>query len=577
MAGPWEDYAPAAASGPWEDYGVKKEKPPAQQGGLWNSAADFFKSIPTGAVKGLAGTIAASGQAEAGLQGMEGVPGPEKSAQIMGAGSMHQPQGQAGRFGEAIGGALGNPTSYLGAGGMIPKALGAIGAGAGGQAAAEMFPNSSIAPVIGGALGGVAGGGLPRAASRFTTPNPIAPERAVAAKALKELGASAGDVLGSPKLQATERMGDFAGGGGSFERLKIPVEQKVTERGLGLMGEQGNRITPEVSENFRSRNSDMFEQAERKFKVRFDDDFGDGLVNIQREIQRRMPEADRKVLLSLIDDLDPTQNPPPIRYQGADIPGPSRWTVPKESKTAIPEMTGGTYATFTKKGSNLDRAINSNNPDVAHYAMRIRDVLDDALERSARGAQQKKGVEMIREARRQFYNHMMIMQSLADPRDAAREGLIDPQKLVRNMQKGGSDAKMNYLRSKTDLHALAETARRLTPYKETSSLFGSEHEGGGGRGVVRLVGGGVGGTIGGLVGSAFGPAGTGVGATAGATAGAALGPGVTGRVINSPTVQRYLKNQFWIRHPETGSLKQRAIVGGAVGGQAAKKKQLYEE
>ena len=552
-------------------------KPPAQQqGGFWNSAADFFKSIPTGTVKGLAGTISASGQAEENLQTggkSSQVPGPEQSAQIMGAGSMHQPQGQAGRFGEAIGGAIGNPTSYLGAGGMIPKALGAIGAGAGGQAAAEMYPNNPIASFIGGAAGGAVAGGLPRTASRISTPNPIAPERAVVASALKELGASAGDVLGSGKLQKAERMGDFAGGGGSFERLKMTGEQNVTERGLGSFGEAGNRVTPEVIERSGDRISKTFEQAEKQFKVRFDNDFGDDLVNLQRDVQKRLPEGERQTLVSLIDDLDPTKNPAPIRFQGADVPGPSRWTVPKGSKTGIPEMTGGTYAAFTRRGSDLDRAIRSSNPNIAHYAMRIRNVLDDAMLRSARGAKQKEGVQMIQDARRQFYNRLMILQSLADPREAAREGMIDPQKLVQNMQKGGGDARMNYIRSKTDLHNLAETARRISPYKEVQSLLGG-HEHGGERATARLAGGGLGGAIGGLAGSVLGPAGTGVGATAGATLGATLAPGVTGRVINSRPVQRYLINQRWIRRPSTGSLKQRALVGGAV---AAQKKQLYEE
>ncbi len=553
-------------------------KPNQQQsGGFWDSAADFFKSMPQEVLRDYAGKISAGGQYEERMgTGQTTVPSGEEYAQQMGVSKLPQPQGMAGRFGGAIAGAATDPTSYFGAGGMIPKVIGAIGAGVGGQAATEMFPKSSIAPVIGGMVGGMAGGGMPRTASRAITPNPIAPERAAAAGALKELGASAGDVIGSPKLQAAERMGEFAGGGGSFERVKLPAEEKVTERGLGLMGEKGNRITPEIIEQSEDRIGAMFNQAEKQFKVRFDGDLGDGLVNLQRDIQKRVSEGDRRVLLSLIDDLNPTKNPPPIRYQGADIPGPARWTVPKSSKTGIPEMTGGTYASFTKKGSDLDRAIHSNNSDVAYYAMRIREALDSAMERSARGAKQKEGVQMIRDARRQYYTRMMILQSMADPRDAAREGFIDPQKLVRNMQKGGGDAKMNYIRSKSDLHDLAETARRLTPYKESASVFG-EHEARGGRGVSRLVGGGLGGTIGGLAGSLLGPAGTGAGATAGATVGASLAPGVAGRVINSPYVQRYLKNQRWVRRPETGSLRQRAAVGGLVGGQAAQKKRLYEE
>ena len=536
-------------------------KSPAQQGGFWNSAADFFKSIPTGAVKGMAGTIAASGQAEAGLQGMEGVPGPEKSAQIMGAGGMHQPQGQAGRFGEAIGGALGNPTSYLGAGGMIPKALGAIGAGAGGQAAAEMFPKSSIAPVIGGMLGGAAGGGLPRATSRAVTPNPITdPTRKAALKALESIGAkpSAGDVTGSRGLRQAERLGDYIGGGGSYERVKTQPERAVTAAALKEMGETGEQVSDNLFKQSGDRLGKDFQKAEKDIKVRFDDKLGNGLVKIQQELLNKYGADVTKRVMGLVDELMPQRSPGKM------------WFVPKGSKTGISEMKGTSYASFTKKGSSLDRAIHDPNSDVGHFALQIRELLDDAMIRSARGKNQKAAVDLLKQARQQWYNRRMVMLSQADAKEAKRMGLVDPQKLVQNMQYGGPDKRMQFIAKRTSLQKTADAAKKiLTPYKETG--LAGEH-GVGGHGPARTLGHASVAGLGALAGSPGGPLGTAAGMAAGA-----LAPGAVGRVINSPPVQRYLKNQFWIRRPDTGSLKQRALVGGAVGGQSAKKKQLYEE
>jgi hypothetical protein len=74
-------------------------------------------------------------------------------------GATHRPEGDAGKFGAAIGEALGNPSSYLGPGGLPLKAgtavLGAIGGEAGRQAA-EGTPYETPAHLVGGLAGGAA-------------------------------------------------------------------------------------------------------------------------------------------------------------------------------------------------------------------------------------------------------------------------------------------------------------------------------------------------------------------------------------------------------------------------------------
>src|SRR5580698_5094724 len=138
-------------------------KPPAEAGGgMWKSASDFFKSIPQGIVRGAAGAASALGQSEESLAtggGKQTVPGAEEGEKLAGAERLPQPEGAAGRFGGAIGRAIGNPASYMGGpGGLVRQGVSILGGAIGGQTGAELFPKSNAAPIIGGAFGSLAGG-----------------------------------------------------------------------------------------------------------------------------------------------------------------------------------------------------------------------------------------------------------------------------------------------------------------------------------------------------------------------------------------------------------------------------------
>ena len=68
------------------------------------------------------------------------------------------PQPGAESYARSVGQALGNPQSYLGPGGALPKVLGAIGGGAGAQAGGDI--GGTPGAIVGGLLGGAVGGGL---------------------------------------------------------------------------------------------------------------------------------------------------------------------------------------------------------------------------------------------------------------------------------------------------------------------------------------------------------------------------------------------------------------------------------
>lgn len=141
--------------------------PQASPQGFLANAADFAKSIPGGVVNGLAGTLSASGQAAQAEMGQPiDVPDAAQTSQVLQqnvTGQLPQPQGMAGRFGQSIGEALGNPAAYIGPGGLPLKIGGAILSGAGSQAGEEV--GGAPGRIAGSAIGGLAAGKMlgPRA------------------------------------------------------------------------------------------------------------------------------------------------------------------------------------------------------------------------------------------------------------------------------------------------------------------------------------------------------------------------------------------------------------------------------
>lgn len=130
---------------------------PAPQGFMAN-AADFMKSIPGGVVNGVSNALSAGGQAAQAEMGQPiDVPSSPETSKILQqnvTGDLPQPQGMAGRFGQSLGEAVGNPASYIGPGSAALKLGGAALSGLGGQAGQETgVPGGQFA---GSLLGGVA-------------------------------------------------------------------------------------------------------------------------------------------------------------------------------------------------------------------------------------------------------------------------------------------------------------------------------------------------------------------------------------------------------------------------------------
>jgi len=562
MAGPWEDYAPAADSGPWEDYGAKK---PAEK---VSSITDFFKSMPTKFVEGLAGTIAASGQAEESLQtggqgfggssGMQ-VPGPEQSAQIMGAGSMHQPQGPAGRFGGAIAGAFGNPLSTI-------NPLSAIGDAVGGQAAAELFPKSPIAPFIGGTLGGAVPGMLRGGAASIARAQPQLSNDPVRMQFNQELGRqgvtpSAGEFLGSKGIQEVERLGSLPGGKQSYTNMKANTEAQLTKAVLSKMGENTDIAHSEMWKDSQKRIGKMYEDSIDKMGIQFNEPFRDAVNDLRvQSIARADTNETTAAVHKILDRLIPAKSPGDLWFK---------------SPSGGPEvlMDGRAFQNLTSSESAIQSLIDAGGVR-KYFGTQIKKLLNSEIEKAAVTPEQKEALAQFKEANRQFFVRKVAIKAMGD--DTARLGHIDARKLASALDKEELEA------GTTDLHRLANAAVKiLEPNKPLG--YGGGHEGGG-RGMiaqaVRAAPGALA-AAGGYAGSHFGPAGAAAGATLGYIA-----PGKVGKWVNSKAGQNYLKGDLpfqkylqkrGLLQPKQSNFPSRAVVGGVVGGQIAQKNQLYEE
>ena len=133
-----------------------------QSGGVM----DFIKSIPHGVMSGVSNALSASGQSAAHEMSQPelaaDIPNPQATQQILEknvTGQTHVPEGRAGRFGAAIGEGLGNPSSYIGPGGIALKVGGSVLSsvgGEGGRQAAEGTRYEIPAQIAGSLAGGVA-------------------------------------------------------------------------------------------------------------------------------------------------------------------------------------------------------------------------------------------------------------------------------------------------------------------------------------------------------------------------------------------------------------------------------------
>jgi hypothetical protein len=554
---------------------AKQPEKPAE-GGMWNSAADFFRGIAKGALS----QATAEGQAEESLQtggGQRTVPSAQEASKLVGL--KETPKG--GSFTEAAGQGLGTPSNWMMPGGIIAKTLSILGASLGGEAGARLTPGSAVGPVIGGMAGGMVGAvpGAARVGAELTArANPLGrdPVRQGMVRTLEQEGVTptAGETLDSKGIREGERFGSLPGGGKSYQDMKARVGDQLTQAVARKMGEMPGpgagmtptEFTPEIWERSSKRIGKMYEDSIDRIGITFNDNFRDAVNDLRLKaiMDADSPETTSAVH-RVLDRLLPTKAP-------GDL-----WYVDK--RTGLEKMRGSAYQEVTSSKSALQALIDSGLGNRKSFGLDIDKLLKNEVRRSARGPLQKQALAQFEEANRQYWVRKVALNSITD--EGAKQGHIDPQKLARALK--GEEGLQE---GSTDLHRLANAARAvLEPYSPLG--FGGAHESGGrgmmasaGRmGAGAVAGGGLGLAAGGVPGAAIG------------SAAGAISPGLVARKINSPGVQAYLKGRPDFRDylqrrgllttpaQRVDTAARSSLIGGAIGERREKEKpkpRIYE-
>jgi hypothetical protein len=111
---------PPFSDDPFERAAWRLRRPVRVEGRGESGLVDFFRSIPGGALTGFSNVLSSAGQAESAemAQPMD-IPTPDQTEKALTdnvTGELPKPEGRAGQFGAAVGGALANPSSYVGFG-----------------------------------------------------------------------------------------------------------------------------------------------------------------------------------------------------------------------------------------------------------------------------------------------------------------------------------------------------------------------------------------------------------------------------------------------------------------------------
>lgn len=254
-------------------------------------------------------------------------------------------------------------------------------------------------------MGGAIGAGVPLAfkaagAAGNALLGKMSPEKAQLAQLAKDkfgIPLGIGQMSDNPMVRFTDDVVNkmpFSGG-----TLSTGQQQAALNRGVAkLMGENADKITPDVMAAAKARIGDMFETAAEKTPtIAADEAFDQRMLDVMTGVSG-LTDTQIKPVSRLFDDIIGVFQ----RNEGA--------------------ITGKTYQELTKKGAPLDVAINSGDPGVANAARQFRDALDDALERSA----SPEVVEQLRTARSQW----KVMKTIEGLAEKGVVGDINPALLL---------------------------------------------------------------------------------------------------------------------------------------------------
>jgi hypothetical protein len=251
--------------------------------------------------------------------------------------------GATGAVGQGVTDATGDPLLGLAAAGALPAAV-HTGSGALNTIAGRVDPNTAQLANV--------------ARNQFGIP------------------VSAGEISSNPMVRFANSVINKipgSGGGAHREEMQTGFNRAVSN----TFGEDEPSITPQVMANARDRIGDVFEGvAQRTPVIRADPQLATELRQTIHNAQATMTAGEVEPLVRQVQNI-------------AHLVDPHTNTI-----------TGEIYQNLTKRGSPLDRAMQSDNPNIKNSAREIRDALDGAMERSAPADV----ADDLRQARREWRN-----------------------------------------------------------------------------------------------------------------------------------------------------------------------------
>jgi len=507
---------------------VSRETSPAP--GL---ATDIAKSAGIGAAKGaigLGGMIGDLGQLiKSGLQGAglsdeqigrvhqlvaglyPGLANAPTSADIQGAiesktGKFYQPQTTPGQYAQMVGEFLPG-MAVPGGGGLVRRGLTALGAGLGSEAAGQAIEGSPLEPYA-RVAGAVAGGMAPGMAGRVLTPLPTNPERLAQVRTLQGEGVTAltpGDITGNKRLQYFEQTGS------KYPDIATQKAEQFTGAALQRAGIQGEpRATAPVIDAAFDRIGNKFDTVASRNSVTLDTNLGNELNSVSQEYKKLVPTSQQRPIVDgVIKDI-------------GDIAAANNGI-----------LAGDAYMAMRSRLDKAARGFINSDPQASDALFGIRNALDDAMARSMTNPDDRK---LLREARREYKNMIVLERAATGPGSDAAMGLISPS-VLRNATVAQN--RRAYGRGQGDFADLARAGEAIMkPLPTSGTAERLQAQRGGHTGLASLIGSGVGYAAGTALGHPM------VGSMIGAAAGAAA-PRTLANVALSSPANRYLSNQVF--------------------------------
>jgi hypothetical protein len=419
-----------------------------------------------------------------------------------------------------------------GRGGLAARFMRNVAVPAIGSETAGQLTKGTEAEPFARVAGALLAPGIEGAARRAITPLPASADRQALAQTLRNEGVqlTAGQSSGSRPLQWMESaLGDTIGSGGPAARTMEGQAEQFTSAALRRAGIDARRATPDVIDNAFTRIGNDFEAIGQRNNVIADRRLGTDLTRVEREYNNVVSPSNRApVIANTARDIGDM-----MAQNGGNL-------------------TGQQYNAVTSRLARQARNAQTD-PQLREALQGLRGVLDDAMERSMFRTGNSADLQLLRQARNQYRNMIVLEKAATGAGSNAAEGLISPSQLRNAVVQQGRRA---YGRGQGDFAELARAGEALLKPLPQSGTSPRNN-------VTQLLNT-LGAVVGGGAGSAAGPAGTALGALAGLAA-----PAVAGRALLSRPVQAYLGNQALQPQPGGNSMRD-AIRNLLLSGNSAK-------